>query len=134
MAVEGRSSTFLDNQVDRGAGTIRARATFSNPGYFVTPGQFGRIRIPASEQHVAILVPDGAVVTDQSRKLVMTVKDDGTVVPKVVRPGPMTEDGLRIIRSGLEPSDRVIINGLVRARPGGKVTPQPGQIETAARH
>ena len=125
---------FLDNQVDRGAGTIRARATFSNPAYFLTPGQFGRIRIPASQKHIAILVPDGAVVTDQSRKLVMTVKEDGTVEPKVVRPGPMTEDGLRIIRSGLEPSDRVIINGLVRARPGGKVTPQPGQIETAARH
>jgi RND family efflux transporter MFP subunit len=125
---------FLDNQVDRGAGTIRARATFSNPGYFVTPGQFGRIRIPASEQHVAILIPDGAVVTDQSRKVVMTVKEDDTVEPKVVRPGPMTEDGLRIVRSGLAPSDRVIINGLARARPGGKVTPQPGQIETAARH
>ena len=124
---------FLDNQMDRGAGTIRARATFVNPGYFVTPGQFGRIRIPASQQHVAILVPDGAVVTDQSRKVVMTVKEDGTVEPKVVRPGPMTEDGLRIIRSGLEPSDRVIINGLVRARPGSKVTPQPGQIETASR-
>ena len=124
---------FLDNQMDRGAGTIRARATFVNPGYFVTPGQFGRIRIPASQQHVAILVPDGAVVTDQSRKVVMTVKEDGTVEPKVVRPGPMTEDGLRIVRSGLEPSDRVIINGLVRARPGSKVTPQPGQIETAAR-
>jgi len=125
---------FLDNQMDRGAGTIRARATFANPGYFCTPGQFGRIRIPASQQHVAILIPDAAVVTDQSRKLVMTVKEDGTVEPKVVRPGPMTEDGLRIIRSGLEPSDRVIINGLVRARPGGKVTPQPGQIDTAARH
>jgi RND family efflux transporter MFP subunit len=125
---------FLDNRMDRGAGTIRARATFVNPGYFVTPGQFGRIRIPASQQHVVILVPDGAVVTDQSRKVVMTVKEDGTVEPKVVHPGPMTEDGLRIIRSGLEPSDRVIINGLVRARPGAKVTPQPGQIETAARH
>ncbi len=124
---------FLDNQMDRGAGTIRARATFPNSSYFLTPGQFGRIRIPASEQHVAILIPDGAVVTDQSRKLVMTVKEDGTVEPKVVRPGPMTDDGLRIIRSGLEASDRVIINGLVRARPGGKVTPQPGQIETAAR-
>jgi RND family efflux transporter MFP subunit len=125
---------FLDNQMDRGAGTIRARATFPNPGYFVTPGQFGRIRIPASEQHVAILIPDAAVVTDQSRKLVMTVKEDGTVEPKVVRPGPMTEDGLRIIRSGLEASDRVIINGLVRARPGAKVSPQPGKIETAAQH
>ena len=125
---------FLDNQVDRSAGTIRARATFANPGYFLTPGQFGRIRIPASEQHVAILVPDSALVTDQSRRVVMTVKDDGTVEPKVVRPGPLTEDGLRIIRAGLEPSDRVIINGLARVRPGGKVTPQPGQIETAARH
>jgi RND family efflux transporter MFP subunit len=123
---------FIDNQVDRGAGTIRARATFANPDFFVTPGQFGRIRIPASERHDAILIPDGAVVTDQSRKVVMTVQDDGTVVPKVVRPGPMTDDGLRIIRSGLAPTDRVIINGLVRARPGGKVTPQPGRIETAA--
>ena len=98
----------------------------------MTPGQFGRIRIPASERHDAILVPDGAVVTDQSRKVVMTVKEDGTVESKVVRPGPMTDDGLRIIRSGLAPTDRVIINGLVRARPGGKVTPQPGKIETAA--
>lgn len=123
---------FIDNQVDRGAGTIRARATFANPDFFVTPGQFGRIRIPASERHDAILIPDGAVVTDQSRKVVMTVQGDGTVVPKVVRPGPITDDGLRIIRSGLDPTDRVIINGLVRARPGGKVTPQPGKIETAA--
>ena len=123
---------FIDNQVDRGAGTIRARATFANSDFFVTPGQFGRIRIAASERYNAILIPDGAVVTDQSRKVVMTVKDDGTVEPKVVRPGPMTDDGLRIIRSGLAPTDRVIINGLVRARPGGKVTPQPGNIETAA--
>jgi RND family efflux transporter MFP subunit len=124
---------FIDNQVDRGAGTIRARATFANADFFVTPGQFGRIRIPASERHDAILIPDSALVTDQSRKVVMTVKDDGTVEQKVVRPGPMTDDGLRIIRSGLAPADRVIINGLVRARPGGKVTPQPGKIETAAR-
>jgi RND family efflux transporter MFP subunit len=123
---------FIDNQVDRGAGTIRARATFANSDFFVTPGQFGRIRIAASERYNAILIPDGAVVTDQSRKVVMTVKDDGTVEPKVVRPGPMTDDGLRIIRSGLAPTDRVIINGLVRARPGGKVTPQPGKIETSA--
>jgi RND family efflux transporter MFP subunit len=124
---------FLDNQVDRGAGTIRARATFANPDYFLTPGQFGRIRIPASERYAAILIPDSALVTDQSRKIVMTVKDDGTVEQKVVRPGPITDDGLRIIRSGLQPTDKVIINGLMRAHPGGKVTPQPGKIETAAR-
>ena len=80
--------------------------------------------------HIRIVA---AVVTDQSRKVVMTVQEDGTVEQKVVRPGPMTDDGLRIIREGLAPTDRVVINGLARARPGSKVTPQPGQIETAAR-
>jgi RND family efflux transporter MFP subunit len=119
---------FVDNQVDRGAGTIRVRATFPNPTLLITPGQFGRVRIPASEPYQALLVPDSALVTDQSRKLLMTVKDDGTVEPKVVRPGP-TYEGLRIIRDGLAPTDRVVINGLIRARPGAKVTPQPGKIE-----
>ena len=123
---------FVDNQVDRGAGTIRVRAEFRNPDFFLTPGQFGRIRIPGSEKYPATLVPDSAVVTDQSRKLVMTVKEDGTVVPKVVRPGPITDDGLRIIRSGLDPGDQVVVDGLVRARPGSKVTPQPGSIEAVA--
>ena len=119
---------FIDNQVDRGAGTIRARATFANPKYFITPGQFGRIRIPGSEPYQAMLLPDAAIVTDQSTKIVMTVTADGTVVPKPVRPGP-TIDGLRVIREGLAADDNVIINGLVRARPGGKVTPQPGEIK-----
>lgn len=119
---------FIDNSVNRGAGTIRARAVFANQDLFIAPGQFGRIRIPGSERYEAILVPDSALVTDQSRKLVMTVKDDGTVEPRVVRPGPIV-DGLRVIRDGLGPKDRIIINGLVRARPGQKVTPQPGKIE-----
>ena len=122
---------FVDNQVDRLSGTIRVRAAFANPGFFFTPGQFGRIRIPGSEPYEAILVPDAAVVTDQSRKIVMTVKDDGTVEPKVVRAGPIY-DNLRIIRDGLTASDRVIIDGLMRARPGAKVTPQPGKIELSA--
>jgi RND family efflux transporter MFP subunit len=124
---------FVDNQVDRGAGTVRARGVFANPDFFLTPGQFARIRVPASERYDAFLLPDAAVVTDQSRKLVMTVKEDGTVEPKVVRPGPITDDGLRIIRSGLAPTDRVIINGLMRARPGAKVTPQDGKIEVPAK-
>jgi RND family efflux transporter MFP subunit len=121
---------FVDNQVDRGAGTIRARAVFSNPDFFVTPGQFGRIRIPGSEPYEALLVPDAAIVTDQSRKIVMTVGTDGTVVPKPVRPGPLY-DGLRIIRGGLAPEDRLVIDGIMRARPGAKVTPQPGEIRLA---
>ncbi len=119
---------FLDNQLDRGSGTIRARASFPNKDDFIVPGQFARLRLPTSAPHLALLVPDAAVATDQSRKLVMTVSADGTVVPKVIEPGPLF-DGLRIVRSGLNPSDKVIINGLMRARPGAKVTPQPGKIE-----
>jgi RND family efflux transporter MFP subunit len=122
---------FVDNQVDRSSGTIRVRAVFRNPDYALTAGQFGRIRIPGSEPYQAILIPDAAVVTDQSRKIVMTVRDDGTVEPKVVRTGP-TYDNLRIIRSGLAPNDRIVIDGLVRARPGAKVTPQPGKIDLEA--
>jgi len=94
----------------------------------LTPGQFARIRVPGSEPYQAILIPDSALVTDQSRKQVLVVKDDGTVEARVVRPGP-SYDGLRIIRKGLAASDRIIINGLMRARPGAKVTPQPGTIE-----
>jgi RND family efflux transporter MFP subunit len=123
---------FVDNSVDRSAGTIRARAVFANPDFFITPGQFGRLRLPGSERHEAILIPDSALVTDQSRKIVMTVKDDGTVEPRVVRPGPIV-DGLRVIRDGLGPKDRIVINGLVRARPGAKVTPQPGKIEAVTK-
>ncbi|MGE5148212.1 MAG: efflux RND transporter periplasmic adaptor subunit [Candidatus Eiseniibacteriota bacterium] len=124
---------FVDNQVDRGAGTIRVRAVFPNHDLLLTPGQFGRIRIPGSLPYKAVLIPDEAVLTDQSRKIVMTVKDDGTVVPKVIRPGPM-ELGLRIVRNGLGPDERIIINGLVRARPGAKVTPEPGTITPDPNH
>jgi RND family efflux transporter MFP subunit len=121
---------FLDNRVDRSAGTIRARAELENDDLFLTPGQFGRLRLPGSISYEAMLVPDSAIVSDQSNKIVMTVAADGTVVPKVVRPGPI-EGGLRIIRSGLSADDQVIISGLMRARPGSKVTPQPGTIEVA---
>jgi RND family efflux transporter MFP subunit len=121
---------FVDNQIDRSAGTVRVRAVLANSNFLIAPGQFGRIRVPASERYEALLVPDAAIISDQSRKIVMTVKEDGTVEPKIVRPGPGTDDGLRIIRSGLSPADKVIINGMIRARAGGKVTPQEGKIET----
>lgn len=121
---------FVDNQVDRASGTIRLRARFPNPDNALTPGQFGRIRMPGSAPYEAILVPDAAVITDQSRKVVLVVGPDGLVAQKPVRPGPVV-DGLRVIRSGLEANDRVIIEGTIRARPGSKVTPEPGRIETA---
>ncbi len=124
---EGRMN-FVENRVDRSSGTIRVRAVFPNPNLLFTAGQFGRIRIPGSEPYKAILIPDAAVVTDQSRKMVLTVNDENVVVPKIIRPGPSYE-GLRIVRSGLLPTDKVIINGLMRARPGTKVAPKPGTIE-----
>ena len=122
---------FVDNRVDRSTGTIRVRAVLDNPDFFLTPGQFGRLRLAGSPRYAAVQVPDSAIVSDQARKIVMTVAEDGTVVPKVVRPGPM-EDGLRIIRKGLSASDQVIISGLMRARPGAKVTPVPGEITLPA--
>jgi len=66
---------------------------------------------------------------DQARKIIMTVAEDGTVVPKVVRPGPNRGPELRIIRSGLDPTDKIIISGLMRVRPGMKVTAEEGAIE-----
>jgi len=121
---------FVDNRIDRTAGTIRVRAVFPNKDGFLTPGQFGRIRVPGSPSYKALLIPDRAILTDQSNKIVMTVAKDGTVVPKRIKPGPMY-DGLRIVRSGLTAGDRVIINGLMRARPGRKVKPQKGVIRGA---
>ena len=118
---------FVDNQFNRSAGTIRVRAVFPNSDLLIRPGQFGRVRVPSPDARQAILVPDSAIVADQSRKIVMTVKVDGTVAPRVVEPGP-TYQGLRIVRSGLSTDDTVIIDGVVRARPGSKVTPQPGKI------
>lgn len=118
---------FVDNQLDRGSGTIHARAQLPNPDMLIAPGQFANLRVPTSAPHDALLVPDSALMSDQSDKLVLTVAQDGTVVPKKVQTGPLS-DGLREITSGLAPTDRVIINGLMRARPGTKVTPQDGKI------
>lgn len=119
---------FVDNQYDRSSGTILVRASFPNPNLFITPGQFGRVRVPMSRRKPTMLVPDAAIVTDQSVKLLYTVTADGTVVSKPVELGSVTNEGLRIIREGLAPDDEVIINGLLRARPGQKVTPEPGTV------
>ena len=119
---------FVDNRIDPGSGTIRARAILPNEDLFITPGQFGRVRIPGSNEYEAILIPDSAIVVDQSNRVVMTVDSDNIVVPKVIRPGPSQPGGLRIVREGLTGDESIIINGLIRARPGAKVTPQPGVI------
>jgi len=122
---------FIDNQVDRGSGTMHARATVANPDLLIAPGQFARLLVPMSAPRPVLLVPDAALVTDQSRKMVMTVAADGTVTPKPVEIGPLEGDRLRVVASGLAPDDQVVVNGLMRIRPGAKVTPHPGPIDTA---
>jgi membrane fusion protein, multidrug efflux system len=119
---------FIDNALDRSSGTIHARATVPNPDLFLAPGQFARLRVAIAPPTPVYLVPDASVVLDQSQRLVMTVAADGTVKPKIVTTGEL-RGGLRVIRSGLEPSDRVVIDGLVRAIPGSKVAPQDGTIK-----
>ena len=89
---------FMDNQMDRSSGTIHARATLPNPDLLIAAGQFARLRLPTSASKPTLLVPDAAIATDQSRKLVMTVAADGTVVPKLVEIGPLSGT-LRVITS-----------------------------------
>jgi RND family efflux transporter MFP subunit len=122
---------FVDNVLDRSSGTIHARALVANPDLFLTPGQFARLRLAVAPPAPAMLVPDAAVLLDQSQRIVLTVAGDGTVVPKPVETGDL-HDGLRVIRSGLAADDRVIIDGIVRAVPGGKVAPQDGTIADGA--
>ncbi len=119
---------FVDNVFNRSSGTLRVRASFSNPDLFITPGQFGRVRIPVSKPKPVMIVPDAAIASDQTRKIVFVVGDNGIVSVKPVSLGSRVEGSLRIVRDGLSPDDRVVINGLMRVRPGAKVTPQEGQI------
>ena len=118
---------FVDNQLNAKTGTIRGRAVFENKDGLLTPGFFGRLRLFGGE-HEALLVPDNAIASDQSRKIVFIVADDGTVGTKLIDLGPIV-DGLRVVRSGLAPTDRIVIDGLQRARPGQKVKPEDGKIE-----
>ena len=118
---------FVDNAIDAGTGTIHIRATFPNHDLFITPGAFAQLKLPTSASQSVLLLPDSAVSADQSDEVVMTVAADGTVVPKIVQTGPLAR-GLREITAGLADKDRVIIDGLMRAMPGAKVTPQSGSI------
>jgi RND family efflux transporter MFP subunit len=123
--------TFVDNAFDASSGVMSAYAMVANPGGFLTPGLFGHMRLQGSRPYTALLVPDQALVTDQSREVVYVVDDKGVVGQKQVAPGPIV-DGLRVIRSGLAPSDRVIVEGVQHARPGKPVTARPGQITPEA--
>jgi RND family efflux transporter MFP subunit len=114
---------FVDNAIDTSSGTIRARAVFDNPNGMFTPGMFGRVQVASGPPAEALLVPDSAIGTEQVRKFVLVVDDQDVAQPKYITLGPVIE-GLRVVATGLQADDRVIVNGLMRIRPGAKVAPQ----------
>jgi len=122
---EGRMD-FVDNQIDLGTGTIRGRAIFDNPDLLFTPGMFARIRLLGSPEHDALLLPDEAIGTDQARRFVYVLGAENVATYREVKLGPII-DGLRVVREGLTPTDRVIVSGLQRVRTGSPVTPQAPQ-------
>ena len=114
---------FIDNVIDRSTGTIRGRAVFDNPNGVFTPGMFARARVPGSASYEAMLIPDVAIGSEQIRKFILVVDGEGVARPKYVTLGQLV-GGLRVIKDGVGPDDRVIINGMARVRPGMKVTAQ----------
>jgi RND family efflux transporter MFP subunit len=120
---------FVDNQVNPATGTIRARAVFPNPDKLMSPGFFARVRIPGVGQYDAVLVRDSAISSDQGRLFVLTVDATNKTVYCPVKTGPMVE-GLRVVREGLTANDRVIVSGLMSARPGVPVQPQTVAMST----
>jgi len=118
---------FLDNRVDAGTGAIRGRVVLDNADGRFTPGQFGRVRIFFGAPKPTLLVPETAIGSDQSRKFVLVVNAAGDVEYRQVQLGPAVR-GLRIVKAGLKPDERLVIHGLQLARPGQKVRPAPGQI------
>ena len=114
---------FVDNVIDRTTGTIRGRARFANPDGLFTPGMFANIQVPSSPPYEALLVPDVAIASEQARKYVLVVDAENVARPKYVTLGDLSGD-LRVIKDGLSPDDRVVVNGIARVRPGQKVAPQ----------
>ncbi len=120
---------FADNVVDATTGTIQVRAVFENRLRLFTPGLFARVRMTSSDPYSALLVPERAIGTDQGNKYVLVVDANNVVEYRRVELGGRQDDGLIPVLSGVEPQDRIVINGLQRARPGAKVTPHAGEIQ-----
>jgi RND family efflux transporter MFP subunit len=113
---------FVDNQIDPASGTIRTRAIFSNPDRRFTPGLFARVKLVGGKSEPTLLVRDAAIGTDQDRKFVLVLAKDDSLAYRPVEIGRLA-DGLRIVRSGVQAGEKVVVNGLMRVRPGIKVTP-----------
>jgi RND family efflux transporter MFP subunit len=124
---------FVDNRLDPGTATLRARARIPNPDGFLTPGMFARVRMSAEGEHEALLIPDKALQSDQTFRFVLVVDDGDVVEARQVTPGALTDDGMREIKSGLTAEDRVIVAGLFLARPGARVSPREAAPSEPAR-
>ena len=111
---------FTDNSLDNASGAVRMRAVVANPNGFLKPGMFGKAKVEGGQAYDALLVPEDAIVADGARKAVNVVAPDGSVTLKPVTLGPLSQ-GLRVIRTGVRPDDKVIVNGTARMMPGQKV-------------
>ena len=116
---------FIDNQLDAKTGSVRMRATFDNSDNTLVPGLFARVQLggSAAQQTKAILISDRAIGTDQNRKFVYVVKSDNTAEYRAVTLGP-THEGLRVVRDGIKPGEKIVVNGLQRVQPGAPITAQ----------
>lgn len=119
---------FLDNEVDAQTGTIRARAQLANPDRRFTPGMFARVKLADREPYAAVLIKDSAVGTDQNLRFALVVGQDNRIQQRTLELGP-TIDGLRVVRGGIKPGERVVLNGLRRVKPGDVIAPQPVPME-----
>jgi RND family efflux transporter MFP subunit len=122
---------FVDNEISALTGSIKARGVFDNKDRLMSPGFFSRLRIPGSGEYEAMLIRDSAIGSDQGRSFVYVVDSDGKATQRTVATGPL-EDGLRIVREGLKPEDRVVINGIMSIRPGANVKPEEAEMKLVA--
>ena len=122
---------FVDNAIDVHSGTIKAYAVLANPDKFLTPGMFGRARLLGSGAYQAMLIPDEAIVTDQTRRLVYVLDKNGVVAQRPVETGPLVI-GLRVVKTGLKGSDVVVLDGLASLQPGAQVDASMVQIKPRA--
>jgi membrane fusion protein, multidrug efflux system len=122
---------LIDNQIDGRTGTVRVRAVFDNSDGGLMPGQFVRLRMGRAKAEPLLLVNERAVGTDQDKKFVLVVGDDNKAAYREVELGA-NADGLRVVTRGLEPGERVIVNGLQKVRPGALVEPKSVSMDTAS--
>jgi RND family efflux transporter MFP subunit len=119
---------FSDNTFDSSTGTLLIRASFPNPDGFLTPGNFVRVRVASSPKYEALLVADRAIGSDQDQSFVYVVDGKNIAQLRHITTGQLA-DGLRVVKSGLQPDDVVIVNGILKVRPNSPVRPQPGSME-----